>query len=198
MKKHYHYAEAKKQCIFVGFLGSENGCGNTHLVLSAANYLANVSGKKTAILDLTGGDDYRQAQIILTGRDEDKKSFFKYGIMFYTNAKEDMLGGFDRDYEYALLDLGCAGENRVSLFLGCGIRFLTGALNPWRTKAFITKTISFQSTKGKLDFYSLAAFYCEECVKLYEKATGKEVIIIPFEPDPFKLHGNVIRNHRHV
>lgn len=113
--------------------------------------------------------------------------------MFYTNAKEDMLGGFSRDYEYALLDLGCAGENRDSLFMGCSIRFLTGALNPWRTKAFITTTIGFQSTGGKLDFYCLAAFYCEECVKLYEKAAGKEVIIMPFEPDPFKLHGSAIR-----
>ncbi len=193
LKKYYHYAKAKKQSIFVGFLGSGRGCGNTHLTLSAANYLANIAGKKTAILDLSGKQDYRQAQIILTGREGIQNKFTYAGIVFYVGNDERVIAELEEEYEYIVLDLGHKTEEYSSLFCRCSIRILTGALNQWNTKAFITTTIGFQNAMGKGYFYSMAAFYCGKCVELYEKATGTRVVITAFEPDPFKLHGNMVR-----
>lgn len=104
-----------------------------------------------------------------------------------------MLAGLSGSFDYALLDLGCDKERYKDILLWCDRRFLLGALNQWRGKAFVTTAIQLQElyAEGAVEF--LAVFYSAEGKRSFEAALDDRVQLLPYEPEPFLLHRESLR-----
>lgn len=138
--------------------------------------------------------DYRQAKVILCEDKKETEPRFSYaGITFLEQADETVLAGLSGSFDYALLDLGCDKERYKDILLRCDRRFLLGALNQWREKAFVTTAIQLQAlySKGAVEF--LAVFYSAEGKRSFEAALADHVQLLPYEPEPFLLHRESLR-----
>lgn len=192
MKKQLYkqlYPAASKQGCVIGAAGAEKGCGATHFIWSAANYLSNVKGNRVAVCNLSGEADYGQAKVILGKTGEGP--FCHCGITFFEQADETTLAKPARRYDCVLLDLGCEERNYKELLLRCDRRFLIGALNEWRCKSFITAALRLKELYGE-EITALAAFYSASGIRNYKAAVKRNIEMIPYEPEPFRLHKDML------
>ena len=114
----------------IGVLGTKAGCGVTHFIWSAANYLSNVRKKRVVVCNLTDKQNYGQAKVILG--DKGVADEFTYGhITFLAQADGSELTALAEYYEYAFLDMGCDMGLADAFFLRCDRCFLIGDLSLW-------------------------------------------------------------------
>ena len=183
------YKDSYEESRLIGVAGMQSGGGSTHLCMMIANYLVNVKGHSTAIIDLSGTKDYGQAQIILNARGDVSK--FNYGgIDFFSQADKGLIYRLARGtYEYTILDLG-QNKEAYDLLPGCFLRIATGKMNQWNTDQYISgvNNIKLAADKQKIHYFSFSSN--AKSRKLFKKIFGEESGYIPFEPDPFSLHGD--------
>lgn len=186
--------DASKRAWVIGAAGAEKGCGATHFLWSAANYLSNVTGSRVAVCNLSGEADYGQAQVIL-GKAGDRTSLngkFSYcRITFFGQADEDELVKQTGRYDCVLLDLGYDAEKYKRLLSRCDKRFLIGALNEWRCADFVTAALRLEALYGE-GFTALSSFYSAKGIRRYNAAAQKEIMLLPYEPEPFCLHKDML------
>ena len=174
----------------IGVSGTTGGCGVTHFIWSAANYLSNVRKNRVVVCNLTGKQDYGQAKVILG--DKGVTDEFTHGnITFLTQADGSELAALSEYYDYAFLDMGCDAGLADVFFLRCDRCFLIGDLSMWRCGSMAAGVLHMREYWGKSPTV-LTTFRTNAGMHYYRAATGERAGVIPFEPDPFCLHHDML------
>lgn len=175
----------------IGVTGMQRGGGATHMAIAIANYLANVSGKKTALLDFGDRDDYRQAGIILKA--SESGAGFRYGnIDFYPNTDESILNRLENGmYDCMVLDMGFE-EHFFELLPACQVRIAVGKLNEWNCNGYVQQADLIKKSLGNVQIKFFTFSYNRRALRLCCKALGENIEVLPYEPDPFCIHGNMM------
>ena len=193
LKKYFGHTKKEKQLCIIGVAGLESGCGATHFTFCAANYLSNVRRKKVAVFNMSSKQDYRQAKIILNNKDDNDETCYDFaGITFFAEACENMIAGCEKEYDYLILDLGSRFNEYKKILLRCNVRIIIGAFNQWRIKSFVLAVSELKDLLKCNVLECICTFYSKKGLKVYKDLVSKEVKLMPFEPDPFKIHKDMI------
>lgn len=184
------FRKKTERMIIIGVLGTKSGCGVTHFIWSAANYLSNVRRKRVAVCNLTDNRNYGQARVILG--DKDFTDEFIYGnITFLVQAEEVELAAMSQQYDYVFLDMGCDMGLADVFFLRCDRCFIIGDLSLWHCAGSAESAIYARERWGKKPAV-LASFCTKAGLRYYAAVTGEKVLVIPFEQNPFCLHHDML------
>lgn len=117
---------------------------------------------------------------------------FTHGhITFLAQADGSELPALSEYYDYVFLDMGCDMGLADAFFLRCDRCFLIGDLSLWHSGSTAAGALHVREYWGKAPWV-LTAFCTDAGMRYYQAVTGERAGVIPFEPDPFCLHHDML------
>lgn len=178
----------------IGIAGSRKGVGVTHLAIMLANYLTSVERYKTAVVEMNGSGAFRTIQKYskkssLESKRYSHEFFEREQVIYYPQPSERTLAGiFSSDYEYIIMDFGCAWKQQKLEWVRCNKNLLVGSCCEWQQKSF-SEMLEEVSMWIKIEECScLSLFGVRQVRKELEKGFRTKLGQIPFEENPFLLH----------
>lgn len=123
------------KCIAVA--GTCHGAGATHLSVALANLLYSIYGKRTALLELNGSNDFAKIEEAFEHRiylkSDENDMYILHGVDYYKNVSRDrFLEIYGDKYEYLVLDVGVSYEKYREQILLSRIRCVVECYSPWK------------------------------------------------------------------
>ena len=117
---------------------------------------------------------------------------FTHGhITFLAQANGSELAVLSECYDYAFFDMGCDMALADNYFLRCDRCFLIGDLSLWHCAQTAESALYMREQWGERPEV-LAAFHTKKGMDYYKAVIGERAGVIPFEPDPFCLHHEML------
>lgn len=114
----------------IGIAGTHHGVGVTQTALSMAWYLSNIQKKKVAVIDLSES----KALSCFDSSGKDLSPCLPEGFYVFPEADSLQVSAVrNRDFDYCILDLGCAANRRMHELLRCDKKLIMSDSAPWRT-----------------------------------------------------------------
>lgn len=177
----------------IGIMGIDRGNGVTHLSIMMGNYITAKLHKNTAILEMNKSSAFLELKDSYgenINKNQEEKHFKIANVTYYYDMQKDKIGEvYSKGYEYIIIDMGTYNEKKTEEFLKCNIKILIGNLDPWNNKKFICTIESFIA-HGKIEKIKyLVQFKEDDMMHQFEKVYQISMYAIPYEPDPFLIHG---------
>lgn len=189
MKKQQGYSMLQT----IGIMGVNNGNGVTHLAIMIGNYITAKQHKKTAIIEMNHTGAFIELKDSYGEKINNNQGLHCYkisGVTYYYDIESDMLGEvYNKDFEYIIIDMGIYNEKQTEEFLKCNGKIIIGNLNPWKNKSFIRIIENFIARGNFEKVKYLVQFGTNNDIHQIESAYKLYICAIPFEPDPFLIHG---------
>ena len=142
----------------MGFFGTREGAGCTHMALSVANYLHSVEKWEVMYLEL---GDFSHLYPMFSDRVVEKSGDILYayqGVFYLICPKEKealrLLDAFDG---MMVIDFGRFAKENPLLESRCQRRVLMGGLQPWEREAYATciEKNKKKSDMAQMEYYSM-------------------------------------------
>jgi hypothetical protein len=177
----------------IGIMGIDAGNGVTHLAIMMGNYITAKLHKNTGILEMNNTGAFLELKESYgenTNKNQEDNHFKIADVTYYYGIGNNRIGEvYSKGYEYIIIDMGTYNEKKTEEFLKCSIKILIGNLNPWNNKKFISTIESFIA-HGKVEKMKyLVQFKEDDMMHQFEKVYQINMYIMPYEPDPFLIHG---------
>lgn len=176
----------------IGIAGTERGVGVTHLAIMIANYMNAKSNKNTAIVELNQTNAFDELKENYTKKQEFDRSSYSYilsGVTYYYQVSHNKISSiYQGQHECLVIDFGVLEEENEE-FLKCNVKILIGNLKPWNHKKLLYYMESLLATDyvGKINY--VTKFGSTEDMIQIKNAYSVSIVAVPFEPDPFLIHG---------
>jgi hypothetical protein len=177
----------------IGIMGTETGCGVTHLSIMLGNYITAKLHKNIAIIEMNSTGAFlelKDSYVNNTNKYQEFNNFEISQVTYYYNVPWDKVGKiYSKDYKYIIMDMGTDNLNQAEEFLKCNIKIIIGNLTPWSNKKFIQIIENFiiQDNIKKIKF--LVQFGACDVKLQIKEIYNINLLTITFEPDPFLIHG---------
>lgn len=172
----------------MGFFGTREGAGCTHMALSVANYLHSVEKWEVMYLEL---GDFSHLYPMFSDRVVEKSGDILYayqGVFYLICPKEKealrLLDAFDG---MMVIDFGRFAKENPLLESICQRRVLMGGLQPWEREAYATciEKNKKKSDMAQMEYYS--RHVNRKSQVSFAKENGVWVRPMPDIADPFSL-----------
>lgn len=124
------FEKGKNSVCTIGIIGTHHGVGVTHTALSVASFLHFEKRKRVAVIELSG-----QSSLDCFGKQKESHGApcRVKGLSVFPSA-DSLLAGTVRNgnFDYCILDLGCAPERRKQELLRCDIKLVVTDAAPWK------------------------------------------------------------------
>lgn len=169
--------------LVIGFMGTEQGLGTTHLSVSMASYIALTTRKKVLYVELAA-----RGCICDMNPDRESDEEFELDRVVYWPRKliGDLNQAYSRGYDVIVIDFGERNDWYWNEFVRCDRRFMVGSLVPWRLK----NTENFLRMHMHNSFDKSEILLVNGGNKIEKKIISRRYQIlvktIPYIPDPMR------------
>ena len=163
-----------------------------------ANYFRELTGKRVALLDLSGSDKLKKMQEIFANCKRQKGEedvFLLHGVGYYDNVKENQIGiCLAEGYDILILHFGCNTMQYLTEFFRCEQSYVVGSAMPWQLTAWEELESLFRTGAKRQVTALVTAGQPEEiCV-----GTWKKVERLPAVKDVFLPKGELVKFLQHL
>lgn len=159
----------------------------THLCVMMGNYLVSACGRKTAVLEWKGQENFAKIEQACTGRKNKVQPFHLLGAAYYGKADETVLTAcINLDYQHIIIDFGCIKEENRTEFSRCDRKLLVVSFSEWQMEAF-WGFVQEGEAAGKKGWLYLAAFGSEETRREIIRRLKIPIERIPLSVDAFTV-----------
>ena len=120
------------------------------------------------------------------------KEKYKGTIDVYCGIEMDM---FSHDtlvgYEYVIVDYGCNYNTAKDSFLMCPCKIIVGSTGWWKLHSYVAFMVNATKEKSSDRWIYTTTNPINKHIRYLEKEFHKEIISIPYEPDPFFLKNSI-------
>lgn len=178
----------------VGVIGTGHGTGATHFCFMLGVFMGIVKGLRVAIVEQNESGCFGQAGIILNNFTNSKINKISKYISIYSKSDEYELAEIiSMDYDYVIIDYGCDYEANRSSFLMCPEKIVIGSLSWWKIHQMVKFLIKNRHEKTFGHWLFLTAMPVKEGMVHIKKEFNVDIMVIPFEPDPFYLNESSLK-----
>ena len=173
----------RNEKIRFGFMGLSRGAGTTHMAVSTATCCCNLSGKKTAFVELSGHNEIENLREYETGT-----PFNIYGVDYFPGVRgDDIYEILNTDYDCIVMDLGCVSDKKIKEFAICDRKFMVGVFSPWN-EIYLSEEIENVLSDNKINNNVSAMIGGSDSIKRsISRKYGIPVRSLPFIPDAFNI-----------
>ena len=177
-----------KSTELIGIMGTAHGVGTTHFCCMLGVFFAIVKGYRIAIVEANDTGCFRQAGIIL--------STFKHKISkiisIYTQSDISELSRIvSMGYDYVIVDYGCDFNAAKESFLMCPRKIIVGSTVWWKFHSYVAFLVATKKERSSDRWIFTTTNPNRKLIKYLEKEFHKDIISIPYEPDPFFLKDSI-------
>lgn len=177
--------------LVIGIIGTHRGAGVTHLGLMLTSCISEGLGLNTAFLHWADSEDIRFLKNYFFTGEKDipaEESFTVSRASFYpVMGKEKVVEILAKGYECIIMDFGSSYKEQKEEFLRCDIKIVAGNLTPWKRYLLEEFIADSEKITGSMDWiYALNHSSSKERTAA-GKNFGRNIMIVPYEPDPFFL-----------
>ena len=177
-----------KSTKLIGVMGTEHGVGTTHFCCMLGVFFAIVRGYSVAIVEANETGCFRQAGIIL--------NTFKHKITkiisIYTQSDIGELSRIvSMGYEYVIVDYGCNYNTAMESFLMCPSKIIVGSTGWWKLHSYVAFMVIATKEKSSDRWIFTTTNPINKHIRYLEKEFHRDIISIPYEPDPFFLKNSI-------
>lgn len=170
--------------ITIGVLGASRGVGNTYFCIMLCNYLANVLGEKTALIE----QNHHSIVPCLrwmneSTRDEILKCM---AVNIFEANNIDIPEIMSKDYKYVIFDISADYLAGIGEFSRSDLKFIVCGMVPWKIHEI--RYVLEKFNEEVISYVSLTNNF--ECSKKIKQEFGVSVDTIPYEQDAFHLAPN--------
>lgn len=167
-----------------GLIGSDHGVGTTHFAIALANFMVNVRGKTTVIVECNNSEAFQYA----------KKYISNKAIKVVDNMQmlSCNLSDFQK-YDCIIFDMHYMNRKGLEWLKYCSDIFVMCSLSVWKVNRLIDKFLSGQTWKEiQAGIYQknpvfLSLSKNEKSKRVIKKHYGIEVQKSPYIENPFEL-----------
>ena len=206
--KEYRTSAKLTSIKLIGVAGLCSGAGTTQMCIMLAVFMGKVLKKKTAVAgdEVTYSLMLRQMQKAAAIKHKGIASRHAYsmdGIDYYCGIRDEDIGILRQKYDVIILDISFENTfdntnvtlaRMVSRLSACDEKILAGSMLPWKSRECekkMERIERFLDIRG-LKMVTLAA--CDKEAVSIIKKHGVEVVLIPFERNPFVISGENLRS----
>ncbi|BCN32825.1 hypothetical protein [Anaeromicropila herbilytica] len=193
MNKERNLLEKNKK-IIIGVIGTHRGVGVTHLCVMLSNYLSEVMGKRTAVLECNTHNDFSYIQMVYEGMAHkaiNGKAFQVYDTSYYKNVTQKEIADIlNNNFDYIIMDLGTDRDNEE--FLRCNCKLVVSSLCDWKRHELIKFLHYAETMNGYLEWEYLVLYGDKSDLKEIKHNWNIHLNLIPFETDPFQVSKEVL------
>ena len=157
-----------------------------------ANYFSEWTGKRVALLDLSGSNRLKQMREVFSDCKEQQGEFCGFllqGVGYYSDVRAVSIGQYWKDYDILVLHFGHRLAVNLAEFLRCEHSYVVGGAMPWQLAAWEELELLFGTGAKKQVTALLTAGQAKEL------GTGmwKKALRLPAVEDVFLPKGEMAR-----
>ncbi len=172
----------------IGVIGTGHGAGTTHFCFMLAVFMGVVKGHRVAVVEQNESGCFGQAVIILDNFTNSKINKISKYISIYKKSDDyELTEIISMGFDYVIIDYGCNYDTNKSSFLMCPEKIVIGSLSWWKIHLVIQFIIKNGQEKSFRHWIFLTGSPVMEGIKYIKKEFDINILIIPYEPDPFCL-----------
>lgn len=178
----------------IGVAGSGPGVGTTHFTVLTANYLSDVLGRRTVVLEWNQSGAFERMETVCAKKTVSKpenNTFRIFEVSYIKRAgKKELLECMNCGYDTVIIDFGNSLEMEAEEVLRCDRRFFLGSFCEWQVGAF---TAFAAGRRGKQEGWEyLYVFGSEEAAEAMRKRLCISIKRIPESQDAFAITGELM------
>lgn len=178
----------------IGVIGAGHGVGTTHFCFMLSVFMGVVKGLRVAVVEQNESGCFGQAGIILNNFTNSKINKISKYISIYGKSDEyELTEIISMGYDYVIIDYGCDYEANRSSFLMCPEKIVIGSLSWWKLHQMVKFIIKNRQEKSFSHWIFLTAIPVREGLIHIKKDFNINVMVIPYEPDPFYLNDKSLK-----
>ena len=163
-----------------------------------AGYFREVTGKRIALLDLSGSQKIACLQEVFSDCKQlhgEADGFLLHGVGYYSGSSVSVIGEcLAEGYDILVLHFGQSAEQYLTEFLRCEASYVVGSATPWQLSAWERLERLFRTGAKKQVTALLTAGSPEEI----DTGMWKNVVCLPAVKDVFLPRGEMAKFLRHL
>lgn len=191
LKKEIKQLKSRKEKYIIGIAGTESGVGTTHFAIMLAEFLTDIRGEKTALLELNQKRDFQKIQKLI--KEEEQDFFSIQEVTYFKEVKEEKLVYlFNMDYHYFILDFGKDLEQYKNEFLRCDKKMIIGSLIEWKRNSLFCFIEKYQNIFGNEDWNYFITFGQKKEIKEVSRLIKRKLWAINYVASPYCLSREIM------
>ena len=171
-------------------MGSVKGAGCTQFAIALAESIRLVYGKKTAVIELNGSNDFERIEREYVRHNMDKNAgetdvYDIHNVSYYKRISHDRFFEIYGDaYEYIILDIGAGFQKQKEKIIISDIKCLITCHTPWKCEDNIRAIEWLDANLPKEEFKCFNCFGVPHNKKIFRQ--------VPIYASPFELDKNLL------
>lgn len=172
----------------IGLVGVNRGAGVTYTGVLLSSYFGIEKRIKTAYLECNNHQDFERLQNAFEWEKEDDKSFTLDRVTYYKKVPSSSIPEImTEDYGCLIMDFGTDYISWKEEFIRCGTKIIIGDQAIWNQCKLMAFLSSIDNIGGIKNCLHIIPFAEKNVIARLSKKTGRDLISIPYEPDPMIL-----------
>ena len=184
--------------VLLGVASVENTEDSFMVSVLFANYFSELTGKRVALLDLSGSYKLKKMQEVFLDCREQRGEvcgFLLHGVSYYDEARVEQIGLYLAEgFDILVLHFGQRAGKHLAEFLRCEEAYVVGSAMPWQLSAWEELESLFRTGAKKQVTALLTAGQTEEI----SVGVWKKAVRLPAVKDVFLPRGELARFLQHL
>lgn len=182
---------AQKTKKIIGILGTESGCGVTHLSISLASYISGRYRLCTTVAEYNESHAFaslEQTYEKLLQKEQNLGEFFIRGVRYQKESTlEEIKKLCSAGQDTLIIDFGSFEHGKKEIFKNCSSCIVVLSLREWKMPSFESFMEKTQEDRERSAWYYVTGDGYREDIREFEKRYHIHIFKMPYEKDPFQI-----------